>query len=57
MDETRNFILNIMSQVPNAAEFSEEAFQELFKEFDEDQSGTIEKPELVAFLKKLVMDE
>jgi len=29
----------------------------LFKEFDEDQSGTIEKPELVAFLKKLVMDE
>ena len=26
MDETRNFILNIMAQVPNAQEFSEEAF-------------------------------
>jgi Ca2+-binding EF-hand superfamily protein len=36
-----------MLQVPGAQEFSEEAFAELFAEFDEDGSGTIDKPELV----------
>lgn len=54
MDETRKFIQETMGQVPGSSEFSEEAFQELFIEFDEDESGTIEKEELVKFVLKLI---
>ena len=41
-------------QIPNAQEFSEEAYKELFVEIDEDESGTIEKPEIEKFVKKLL---
>ena len=42
-----------MGQV-SGKDFDEEAFQELFVEFDEDASGTIEKEELVKFIEKLI---
>ena len=35
-------------------EFSDEAFDEVFKTFDKDNSGTIEKPEMVIFIKQLL---
>lgn len=53
-DETRNFMQDIMKQIPNSQEFSEEAYKELFTEIDEDESGTIEKPEIENFVKKLL---
>ena len=35
------------------AEFSNEDFEQCFKEFDEDGSGTIEKDEMAKFIKKV----
>ncbi len=35
-------------------EFSQEAFDEVFQTFDKDNSGTIEKDEMVIFIKQLL---
>ena len=35
-------------------EFSQEAFDEVFSTFDKDNSGTIEKAEMVVFIKQLL---
>ena len=35
-------------------EFSQEAFDEVFGTFDKDNSGTIEKDEMVVFIKQLL---
>ena len=35
-------------------EFSQEAFDEVFGTFDKDGSGTIEKEEMVVFIKQLL---
>lgn len=34
-------------------EFSEEAFDEVFETFDQDKSGTVEKLEIIPFIKQL----
>ena len=37
----------------NEDDFSNEEFEQCFKEFDEDGSGTIEKDEMAKFIKKV----
>jgi len=35
-------------------EFSDEAFDEVFSTFDKDNSGTVEKAEMIVFIKQLL---
>ena len=35
----------------NDLEFSDEGFEEVFRDFDKDNSGTVEKDEMVEFLR------
>ena len=37
----------------DSGEFSEQDFEQCFKEFDKDGSGTIEKDEMAIFIKKV----
>jgi Ca2+-binding EF-hand superfamily protein len=58
--ETKNFIRDSLSNLPGdklgeeIPEFNDHAFAEVFNTFDEDGSGTIEKDEMVAFLKHMI---
>jgi Ca2+-binding EF-hand superfamily protein len=47
-DESREFIKDTVGNID--AEFNEEAYENLFNEFDEDGSGTLEKSELFLFV-------
>ena len=42
-----------LSQMSDGEEFVDEDFEALFKEFDKDGSGTIEKDEMADFIKKV----
>ena len=37
-------------------EFDEKGFEEVFDGFDDDQSGTVDKSEMIEFIKKLLCD-
>jgi Ca2+-binding EF-hand superfamily protein len=44
----------ILLETSDRDEFSQEAFDEVFATFDKDGSGTVEKPEMVVFIKQLL---
>ena len=44
---------NTLSEMNDSGEFSEQDFDQCFKEFDKDGSGTIEKDEMAIFIKKV----
>ena len=45
---------NYLGNLGSGDEFSDEAFDEVFSTFDKDGSGTVEKPEMVVFIKQLL---
>ena len=52
-EETRKFIFDTLKEMSDDCQFSDEDFEQCFVEFDEDQSGTIEKEEMVVFIKRV----
>ena len=52
-DETRKFVMETLSTMKDDEAFTEADFEACFKEFDLDNSGTIEKKEMVTFIKKV----
>ena len=55
MDESREFVKDILKDV--GGDFSEAVFQAMFKSFDEDQSGTLEKGEIMTFITRLFAED
>uniref|UniRef100_A0A6C0HGG5 EF-hand domain-containing protein n=1 Tax=viral metagenome TaxID=1070528 RepID=A0A6C0HGG5_9ZZZZ len=52
-DDTKKFVMNTLSDMEDVEPFTEADFEACFKEFDLDGSGTIEKEEMVTFIKKM----
>ena len=52
-DDTRKFVMETLASMKDDEGFSEADFEACFKEFDLDGSGTIEKEEMVMFIKKV----
>ena len=52
-DETRKFVMETLTSMRDDEGFTEADFEACFKEFDLDGSGTIEKEEMVTFIKKV----
>lgn len=52
-EETKNFVKSTLVDMGDDLGFSEEDFEACFEEFDLDKSGTIEKEEMVMFIKKM----
>jgi Ca2+-binding EF-hand superfamily protein len=52
-DQTRKFVMETLSSMKDDELFTEADFEACFKEFDLDGSGTIEKEEMVSFIKKV----
>ena len=50
-EETRRFIFDVLREMSEDFQFSQEDFERCFKEFDTDGSGTIEKAEMLVFIK------
>ena len=52
--ETKKFVQDTLGNLGSGDEFSDEAFDEVFATFDKDNSGTVEKNEMVVFIKQLL---
>lgn len=53
--ETMRFVKDSMKEMGVSMEkLTDEDFEATFSEFDKDNSGTVEKQEMVAYMKKLV---
>ena len=48
------FVQDTLGNLGSGDKFSDEAFDDLFTSFDKDKSGTIEKDEMVDFIKLLL---
>ena len=53
-EETKKFVQDTLGNLGSGDEFSDEAFDEVFATFDKDNSGTVEKNEMVVFIKQLL---
>ena len=53
-EETKKFVQDTLGNLGSGDEFSQEAFDEVFSTFDKDNSGTVEKSEMVVFIKQLL---
>ena len=53
-EETKKFVKDTLGNLSGGDEFSDEAFDEVFATFDKDGSGTVEKAEMVIFIKQLL---
>ena len=54
-NETMRFVRDSMKEMGVSMEkLTDEDFEATFSEFDKDNSGTVEKNEMVAYMKKLV---
>lgn len=51
-EQTRKFVMDTLSDMLDGNEFTEADFEACFKEFDKDGSGSIDKDEMVLFIKK-----
>jgi len=51
--ETRNFVKDLLLKLGEEPKMSEEEFNALFKDFDEDSNGTVSKDEMALFIKKI----
>ena len=52
-EETRKFVFDTLKEMSDDCQFSQDDFEKCFKEFDTDGSGTIEKNEMVNFIKRV----
>jgi len=52
-EEAKTFVLNTLKDMGDSENFTEADYEACFKEFDLDGSGTIEKVEMVSFIKKM----
>ena len=52
-EETKRFVQDTLSDMADGAGFNDEDFDQCFREFDKDNSGTIEKGEMVQFIKQV----
>mgnify|MGYP002176595359 CR=1 FL=1 len=53
-EETKKFVQDTLGNLGSGDEFSQEAFDEVFSTFDKDGSGTVDKKEMVTFIKQLL---
>ena len=51
--EAKAFVLKTIVNMQGETKFTDQEFEECFKEFDKDGSGTIEKSEMAIFIKKV----
>lgn len=51
--ETKKFVLDTLGKFEARTQFSDEMFEEVFKMFDKNNSGTVEKAEMATFIKQL----
>ena len=52
-EETKHFVQDTLADMADGAGFNDEDFDQCFREFDKDMSGTIEKGEMVQFIKQV----
>jgi Ca2+-binding EF-hand superfamily protein len=52
--ETKKFVQDTLGNLGFGDKFSENDFDKVFSTFDKDGSGTVEKSEMVAFVKQLL---
>jgi Ca2+-binding EF-hand superfamily protein len=53
-DEARRFVAETLGLIGGSDDFSNDAFEQIFNNFDQDGSGTIEKDEMVGFLRSIL---
>ena len=56
IDEARHFVKDILKDLgdEDGNVFSEDVYRAMFITFDEDDSGSLEKPELYLFIKNMI---
>ena len=52
-EETKLFVKNTLCEMGDGKGMSEAEFERCFEEFDEDGSGTIERDEMITFIKNI----
>lgn len=55
--ECKKFIKDLLERLGEESKISEEEFNELFKDFDEDGNGTVSKDEMALFIKQVKGEE
>ena len=53
-EETKKFVKETLGNLSGGDEFCDEDFNEVFSTFEKDGSGTVEKAEIVIFIKQLL---
>lgn len=53
-EETKNFVRDTIGSLGKSDSFNDSAFEQVFNLFDVDGSGTIERPEMLSFVKQLL---
>ena len=48
---THKFMMDVLTKMSDSFQFSDEDFEKCFEDFDDDASGTIEKEEMILFIK------
>merc|ERR1739844_840068 len=51
--ETKRFVQDTLADMADGAGFNDDDFDQCFREFDKDGSGTIERGEMVQFIKQV----
>ena len=52
-EEIKKFVCNTLAEMNDSGEFSETDFEQCFKDFEMDGSGTIEKDKMAIYIKKV----
>ena len=53
--QTKNFVIDTLKNLRPDDKFSDEAFSDVFKSFDRDNSGNVEKKEMFYFIKHIMI--
>ena len=53
-EETKKFVQDTLGNLGSSNEFDEKVFIQVFHQFDKDKSGTVEKDEMVEFIKEFL---
>ena len=53
-EETKLFVNDALGNLGGSMDFSTEAFNDIFETFDQDKNGTIERNEMMQFLKQFL---
>ena len=51
--ETKRFVTDILKEMGDGGQFSEQEFEDCFKEFDTSGDGHIDREEMAIFIKKI----